>query len=274
MMPLAKFLTGLAALYLVIILLIALTQTRLLFPTWAAAGGAVLLTSAAPLEFKLDGGEALVGVHVPAVRPRPPDASLILGFGGNAWNAEALASTLHALFPDRDVVAFHYRGYGPSSGRPSAKALLADARSIHDHVAARLGAERIVAVGFSIGVGPAAHLASRRPIVGTILVTPFDSLKALARAHYPWAPVGLLLRHHMEVAEAVAASAAPVALIAAERDTIVPPRRTEPLRQAARNLVLDRTIAGAGHNDLYGRPEFAAAMREALARIEAHGDEA
>jgi hypothetical protein len=34
-------------------------------------------------------------------------------------------------------------------------------------------------------------------------------------------------------------------------------------------LVLDRTIAEAGHNDLYGLPTFAAAMHEALARIEA-----
>jgi uncharacterized protein len=38
--------------------------------------------------------------------------------GGNAWNAEAMVLTLHALFPHRDVVAFHYRGYAPSSGRP------------------------------------------------------------------------------------------------------------------------------------------------------------
>jgi uncharacterized protein len=37
-------------------------------------------------------------------------APTLLGFGGNAWNAEATAFTLHALFPHREVVAFHYRG--------------------------------------------------------------------------------------------------------------------------------------------------------------------
>ena len=31
--------------------------------------------------------------------------------------------------------------------------------------------------------------------------------------------------------------------------------------------MFDRTIGDAGHNDLYDRPAFAEAMREALARI-------
>jgi len=44
-----------------------------------------------------------------------------------------------------------------------------------------------------------------------------------------------------------------VAVIAAEADSIVPPRRTEPVPSAAENLILDRVIAGAGHNDIYDR---------------------
>jgi hypothetical protein len=38
-----------------------------------------------------------------------------------------------------------------------------------------------------------------------ILVTPFDSLEALARDLYPWAPVGLLLRHRMPTVDSCAA---------------------------------------------------------------------
>jgi uncharacterized protein len=54
------------------------------------------------------------------------NAPTLLGFGRNAWNAKATALTLHRLFPDRDAVAFHYRGYAPSNGRPSAEALMSD----------------------------------------------------------------------------------------------------------------------------------------------------
>jgi hypothetical protein len=61
---------------------------------------------------------------------------------------------------------------------------------------------------------------------------------------------------------------APVALLSAGRDTVVPPRRTDPLRSSVRNLVLDRVIPEAGHNDLYQRAEFESAMRETLFLIE------
>src|SRR5208283_737270 len=45
-----------------------------------------------------------------------------------------------------------------------------------------------------------------------------------------------------------------IALIIAERDAIVPARRSAPLRTAIRYLVLERAI-DAGHNDLYDHPE-------------------
>ncbi len=108
-------------------------------------------------------------------------------------------------------------------------------------------------------------------MAGLILVTPFDSLEALARDLYWWAPVGLLLRHRVPTLDFVRGSPVPTALIVAERDTIVPPRRSAPVRAAIPNLVFEAGI-DAGHNDLYGHPAFAAAMREALARIEVASD--
>ena len=113
-----------------------------------------------------------------------------MGFGGNAWNAKVTALTLHNLLPDHDVVAFHYRGYAPSSGRPSARALLSDALVAFDYLQQALAHERIVLVGLSIGSGVAAYLARHRPVAGLILVTPFDSLETSARDLYWWAPVG------------------------------------------------------------------------------------
>jgi uncharacterized protein len=71
----------------------------------------------------------------------------------------------------------------------------------------------------------------------------------------------------MPVSEFMQRQSTPTALIAAGRDTNVPPRRTEPLRRAIPNLVLDLTIAEAGHSDLCDHPRFASAMREAPTRI-------
>jgi pimeloyl-ACP methyl ester carboxylesterase len=257
---------GVALLYTALVTVAALSQTRMLFPVrMAAANRPTLPPSAERLELIKADDEHLIGVQLGSPSDHKP---ALLGFGGNAWNADAMALYLHGLFPDHEVIAFHYRGYPPSSGEPSAKALFDDALAIFDHLQQER-ARKIVAVGFSIGSGVAAHLAHHRAVAGLVLVTPFDSLRALAGEHFPWAPAGLLLRHHMLTIDLVKGRLTPTALIAAGRDTIVPPRRSEPLRSAIPNLVLERTVAEAGHNDLYNHPAFAAAMHEALARFEA-----
>jgi dienelactone hydrolase len=241
-----------------------------------AAARIRLPTSAQRLEVRTSDGEVLAGVRIPAATGEGADgrAPTLLGFGGNAWNADAMALHLHGLFPGREVAAFHYRGYAPSTGRPNAEVLLSDAVLVFDRLQqARAGERGVVAVGFSIGAGVAAHLARHRPVAGLVLVTPFDSLEALARDLYWWAPVGPLLRHRMPTVDFVRGSLVPTALVVAERDTIVPARRSMALRQAVGNLVFEATV-DAGHNDLYGRSAFAAAMREALARIEAASGQA
>ena len=209
-MWLAHLALGLAALYAAAVAAMFLAQTWLLFPTALAGAARVQLpASARRLEASTPDGEVLAGVRIPAATGEGADgrAPTLLGFGGNAWNADAVAVYLHGLFPGREVAAFHYRGYAPSSGKPSATALLSDsvlvfARLQQEHASGR-GA---VAVGFSIGSGVAAQLARHRPAAGPVLVTPFDSLEALARDLYWWAPVGLLLRHRMPTVDFVRGS--------------------------------------------------------------------
>ena len=242
-------------------------QTSLIFPVHAVAPAGPLPAGAERLSVATPDGQRLAGVHIPADAPST-ERPLILGFGGNAWNAQDVAEYLHQVFPDHDVVAFHYRGYAPSTGSPSAEALIADAPSVYDAAMERLKPKRVIAVGFSIGSGVAATLSASRKLDGLILVTPFDSLKAVAQSMYPWLPIGPLFRHEIDAAAALEKSRIPVAIIAAERDEIVPSGRTEALRQRVPNLVFDRTIAGAGHNDIYAHSDFQLAMRDALKRLE------
>jgi len=268
-MWLVKVVIVLAVAYIAIVTVMYVMQTQILFPTLlATTSGPPLPASAARLEVETPDGERLQGVHVPPAPNLAEERVVVLGFGGNAWNADSVAAYLHGLFPDAAVVAFHYRGYRPSTGRPSAAALLADAPVVYDHVLEIVGTGPMVAVGISLGAGVAAYLATRRPLAGLILVTPFDSLEGLAREHFPWAPVGWLLRHHLSTVESVRGLAIPTAVIAAGRDTVVPPHRTEAVRRAIPALVLDRTIRHAGHDDIFHHADFREAMVEALARVE------
>jgi hypothetical protein len=241
-------------------------QSQLIFPThavppagpWPIGGERLTLTTA-------DGNE-LVGIHIPADAPAK-HSTLLLGFGGNAWNAQDVAEYIHGLFPSEEVVAFHYRGYAPSRGSPSAEALIADAPLIYDLAVARLKPGRTVAIGFSIGSGIAAQLAAVRNLDGVIMVTPFDSLKSVAQSMYPWLPIGPFFEHEIDAATALEGVKTPVAIIQAEHDEIVPSSRTDALRRRILHLVDDRTIAGAGHNDIYARSDFQDAIREAFGAL-------
>ena len=254
-------------LYLAVLAALWFAQGSLLFPRHMVQGAGPLLPGSERLVVETPGGERLQGVRIAAAPPADGHRPLILGFGGNAWNAEDVAQYLAELFPGHDIVAFHYRGYRPSSGRPSGPALLEDAPLVHDEVVRRYRPSAVVAVGFSVGTGVGARLARERPIAGLILVTPFDSLAAVAAQHYRWLPVRLLFRHEMPAAEDLANRRVPVAIVAAERDDLILPARTEALRRRVPNLVFDRSIAGAGHNDIYQRDAFQQAMREALAAV-------
>lgn len=258
-----KLLIGLVLVYAAVALIAYAAQTSILFPINAVGEAPSHLKDAERIACNTRDGERLEGIRIPPGDAEQSEPTTILGFGGNAWNAEHMGNYLHELFPEAEVVTFHYRGYAPSSGNPSAAALLSDAPAVYDCAMGVGSSERIIVIGFSIGTGVAAHLARKRRVDGVILVTPFDTVEQLAREHYGWLPIRLLLQHHMAPVEDLRHVTAPVALISAENDTIIPAARTAPLRKAVRDLVLDRTIPRTGHNDIYGHPQFTAAMMTA-----------
>lgn len=244
------------------------TPTDMLFPTHAVPSPGPLPANARQVSLTAPDGALLHGVHIAPTEESTPRI-LVLGFGGNAWNGIDVAAYLHRLYPQAHVVTFHYRGYSPSTGRPSAKGLIADAPLVRELAVQLVKPDVTVAAGFSIGSGVAASLARDGLVDGAILVTPFDSLKAAAADLFPWLPVGLFFDQEMDAGAFLSGTDVPVAILAGERDTLIRPARTQGLRRLTRNLVFDRTIAEAGHNDIYDRPEFAAAMQEALGQVTA-----
>ena len=263
MSTLLKLALAVFVLWAAAVTLFTVMQGAILFPRAMVGPAPTLPQNARRLTLPRPDGVELQGVQIPgSARERPA----IIGFAGNAWNAESMALFVHSILPEYTVVAFHYRGYAPSTGSPSAAALREDAAAIHDFLAAE-GMDDQLAIGFSIGSGVAAHLAAVRGLRGAVLITPFDSLKAVARQTLPWAPVGWLFRHDMDALGALRTSAAPVGLILATRDEVIPPARSEALvsglEHAAQPPAFLRRIP-AGHNDIYAHPDFAPALRAAI----------
>src|SRR5258706_1022683 len=148
---------------------------------------------ASPLEIVAADGTRLRGW---IVKGSAAPAPAVIYFGGNA---EEVSWTLaDPRWPrESTIVGLNYRGYGASEGAPGEPALTADALAIYDAVVRRedIDPRRIVVFGRSLGTAIAAHLAAERPVAGALLVSPFDSMTAVRKAHYPFLPVSLLLRH-------------------------------------------------------------------------------
>ncbi|MBB1087661.1 alpha/beta hydrolase [Lysobacter sp. SG-8] len=206
-------------------------------------------------------GEVLRGWVVNPGQPRA-----LLYFGGNAEAIQLNREAFADWFPGHTVYLLAYRGYGASSGAPDEDALVSDALALHAHAARRHAG--IDVIGRSLGSGVAAQLAARRPVDRLALVTPFDSLVATAAGHYPWVPVRGLMRDRFDSAGALATHAGPVLVIRGERDTLVPPPRTQALVEALPSPPLEVVLRDAGHNGFDGRPEYRQALQAFLGPVD------
>lgn len=251
---LVKSLVFALASYLAIVAVLAVFQQSLIFPRHMVGAGPALPNTAERLTLATQEGDVLRGVRIPGQDPKCPT---LLGFPGNAWNSDSMALFLHHIAPEHDVVVYHYRGYGPSTGTPSARALTADAGAIHDSLDGQ-----VVAIGFSLGSGVAAHLAGTRQLQNVILVTPFDSLKKVAADTLPYLPVRWVFQHEIAAADALSSYDGPMTLLMATKDNVIPAARTRCLARALPDATLVQIASG--HNDVYTAPEFVPTLRNAL----------
>lgn len=197
------------------------------------------------------------------VVPRPGPGALLY-FGGNAEDVAATVETFIDAVPDRSLYFVNYRGYGGSTGRPSEGALREDALAIYDEVRQRH--PDVAVIGRSLGSGVATHVAAARPVERLVLVTAFDSLANVAAAHFPWLPVRMLLKDRYESATRARDVGAPVLIVVAGQDEIVPRARSDALASAfAREQVDVVVVPGVGHNTLDLSPAYLDSVRRFLA---------
>ena len=188
------------------------------------------------------------------VRPHAgPGAVLYLG--GNGEDVSGSVGPLVAAFPDREIVALPYRGYGGSTGQPTEAAITADAAGLFDEVHARH--PDVIVIGRSLGSGVAVRLASTRPVSRLVLVTPYDSLLAIAQRQFPIFPVRWLLIDKYESWRYVARVSAPALILAAEHDELIPVASSERLRDRfAPGQASWVLVPGASHNTIQDHPAY------------------
>ncbi|HEU0153344.1 MAG TPA: alpha/beta fold hydrolase [Arenimonas sp.] len=211
-------------------------------------------------DFQLDRGDAVLRGWV--LNPGREDA--LLYFGGNAEAVEGMRTRLRAWFPDRTVYLLAYRGYGASDGAPEEALLFDDALALFDHAKAAHGEGRIAVVGRSLGSGVASYVAGQRPVDRLVLVTPFDSLVAVAQGHYPWLPAHWLLKDRYESDRHLAGYAGPLLVVRAGRDRVVPPANTDRLIDGLPKAPQVLVLPEASHDSVFNDDDAADAITRFL----------
>lgn len=176
---------------------------------------------------------------------------ILIYFGGNAEEVSYLIEKAPE-FNDWSLVLINYRGYGQSGGKVSERSLYSDALEIYDHFINRKDIKdpKIAIMGRSIGTGVATYLASKRKTDAVILVSPYTSLKALAKVHYPFLPAGLILKYKFDSIKRAPEIKAPGLILAAAEDRTIPPGQSYQLAEKWGGTLKIKEFAEADHNTL------------------------
>jgi fermentation-respiration switch protein FrsA (DUF1100 family) len=187
-------------------------------------------------------------------RPRAP-ATLVWSHG-NGGNIATRAAVLLALAArGLNVLAYDYRGYGRSAGRPSEAGVYLDAQAAYDSARQRgVPAAHIIALGESLGGAVSVQLARARPCAGVVLVSTFTNIRDVARHHY--GPLAFLVSASFDALARIRDLSVPILVAHGDRDEIVPFTLGQQLFAAAKPPKRFLTIAGAHHNDIFAYPEL------------------
>jgi hypothetical protein len=181
---------------------------------------------------------------------------------GNGGNIAGRADVLLALAAcGLNVLAYDYRGYGRSAGRPSEAGVYRDAEAVYDSERQRgVPAARIICFGESLGGAVSVHLASTRPCAGVTVVSTFTCLRDVARHHV--GPLAVLAGDQFDVLARIRDLAVPILVAHGDRDDIVPFELGQRLFAAANEPKRFFRVVGANHNDVFAWPGLIEAIAE------------
>jgi len=220
--------------------------TRTLNSTPAAAG-----LEFEEIRFPAVDGTSLHGWLVPG----QPDFPLVLFFHGNAGNIGDRVHNLQRLHQaGYPVFIFDYRGYGHSGGSPSETGTSDDGRGAVAWLEQRgYPPAKTLYFGRSLGAAIALQMALEFSPAGLVMESPFTSIRAMGRWHYPVLSrlFGWLLSAEYNNEENIGSLTVPLLLIHGTADSIVPPIMGKRLFELAPEPKRIYLVKGADHNDSF-----------------------
>ncbi|MFC5049511.1 alpha/beta hydrolase [Rubritalea spongiae] len=184
-------------------------------------------------------------LYLPAKKEMPT----LLWSHGNAEDlgyARPLLDAFHSK--GFGILAYDYPGYGISTGESSDLSVYDSIDSVFHYALnhLKLPQNKIIAVGQSVGSGPACYLAENKDLAGLALITPLTSVYRVA-FKYPIFP-----RDRFPNIKRMPQISEPLMIIHGDQDEVIPQTHGKALAQAYVGTPIFYDLSGKGHNDIAG----------------------
>ena len=167
-----------------------------------------------------------------------------------------------------DFFIMDYRSYGKSEGEITDEtSFYDDLRQWYSHLKKEYPEDSIIIIGYSIGTGPAAMLASENNPRMLILQTPYYSLTDMMQHTYPFVPT-FLLKYKFSTNEFIQKTKAPVVIFHGDADEIIYYGSSEKLKQHFKKGDTLITLKGLGHNGMNKDEEYKSVLGAMLSKYE------
>jgi pimeloyl-ACP methyl ester carboxylesterase len=186
------------------------------------------------------------------------------GNGGslNGWGG--VAKTYGDL--GYDVFMPDYRGYGKSEGSiRSQQQFFEDMQDAYNEMKKRYAEDRIIVLGYSIGTGPAAKIASTNHPRLLILQAPYYSLTDMMRNRFPFIPT-FILKYKFETFDYLRRCTMPVIIFHGDADEVIYYNSSVKLKENFKSSDTLITLSGQGHNGMTDNPEYVNSLKKILSR--------
>lgn len=165
-----------------------------------------------------------------------------------------------------DVFMLDYRGYGKSEDAINGQSqLFQDIQTAYEKLKTKYSEDKILVLGYSIGTGLAAKVASTNDPKLLILQAPYYSLTDMMRYTYPIIPT-FILKYKFETSDYIKDCKMPIIIFHGNQDEVVYYGSSLKLQKEFKKQDTLITLAGQGHNGITDNPDYKTEIKKILTR--------
>ena len=219
---LIKVLSIVLSVYLLIVIYVYVKQRSLLYlPNIDNYDDELLTIDAKEIFIENSEGIDLRSIYY----QHPSDTkNTLLMFHGNAGPIENRFYKINKLSKyKQNILLISWRSYSGNEGNPTEEGLYDDARSAIKWLEDKgININDIIIYGESLGTAVSIEVAQKASFKGIILEAPFTSMIDAAKYHYPYLPVGIMLKDKYLSDQKIKNINSPILIMHAMGDDIVP----------------------------------------------------